>query len=687
MHEGTDSRHLIGISNRSIVHRLFVPSLQAIREGMVWLIPCLMLSSFALFFASIGEFFLDSREAWITHLYSLHDAIAQFFPFLMTATISYILAMQWRLPRPPTALLMITFLVIIEGVLPEGSTLLTFHIILAIITPLYAVPLLAYLLRFDFLKLTETESAGQIVKESLNMVIPAFITSLLVLAINYTFVMSLSNIALSSIFATDYANEPTLFGVIFATLNSVLWFMGIHGYYALLPLVEFLQEASNLNYSTVLAGGEAHYPMNLSFMGAFVFIGGSGATLSLVIALLVFSKQRSLKLIALASIPIGVLNINEILLFGLPIIFNPRLFFPFLLAPVINVVVSMLAVSSGLVATPSVSVPFNSPIFINAWMATQGDWAAVGLQLLNIVIGIAIYLPAVKVLNQSKSQKRIALPIFDTSYARREEEARTLMDDPIAQAIEHEKSTMLIEHELEQLSSRDFCIEYQPQVSANGAETVGCEALIRSVDKHGRLQYPVAFIPWLEQAGLMKDVDLWVFRQVIKDIKQMHKAGVLVPVSVNITPQTLVDPEYISQLEKIIHSYAQYIHIEITEESLLEDEQALAIAFNRLHKLGAKIHIDDFGTGYSSLSYLNKFELDYLKIDRSFVLALDTPKGKKVFGSIVSIAKQLDLKVIVEGVETTEQLAHIPNDSDISVQGWLYAKSLTLSRFIDYASK
>lgn len=687
MHEGTDNRHFNGISHRSIVHRFFVPSLQAVREGMVWLIPCLMLSSFALFFASIGEFILGSRDTWITDLYRLHDAIAQFFPFLMTATISYILAMQWRLPRPPTALLMITFLVIIEGVLPESSTLLTFHIILAIVTPLYAVPLLAYFLRFDFLKLTDTESAGQIVKESLNMVIPAFITALLVLAINYTFVMSLSNIALSSIFATDYANEPTLFGVIFATLNSVLWFMGIHGYYALLPLVDFLQEASNLNYSTVLAGGEAHYPMNLSFMGAFVFIGGSGATLSLVIALLMFSKQRSLKLIALASIPIGMLNINEILLFGLPIIFNPRLFFPFLLAPVVNVVVSMLAVSSGLVATPSVSVPFNSPIFINAWMATQGDWAAIGLQLLNIGIGIAIYLPTVKALNQSKSQKRITLPVFDTSYSRRKEEAKTLMDDPIAQAIEQEKSTFLVEHELEQLSSRDFCIEYQPQISPDSAATVGCEALIRSVDKHGKLQYPNSFMPWLEQAGLMKDVDLWVFRQVIKDIKQMHKAGVFVPVSVNITPQTLVDPEYIGQVEKIIHSYAQYIHIEITEESLLEDEKALVMAFNRLHHLGCKIHIDDFGTGYSSLSYLNKFELDYLKVDRSFVLALDTAKGEKVFSSILSIAKQLEMKVIVEGVETSEQLSHIERDSDISVQGWLYAKSLPLSKFIDYVSK
>ncbi|MEF1283214.1 EAL domain-containing protein [Vibrio sp. M250220] len=687
MYQGTDNRQLNGVSNYSLYHRFVIPSLQAIREGMVWLIPCLMLSSFALFFASIGEFILEGRNVWISQLYDLHDAIARFFPFLMTATISYVLAMQWRLPRPPIALLMITLLLITEQTIPDSKVLLTFHIILAIITPLYAVPLLAYLLRFDIFKLTRTESAGQIVKESLNMVIPAFITALLVVVINHIFVLGLSAVAYSSVLTTDYANEPTTFGVLFATLNSILWFIGIHGYYALLPLVDLLEEASNLNYSTVLAGGDAHYLMNLSFMGAFVFIGGSGATLSLVIALLLCSKQHGFKLIALASIPIGLLNINEILLFGLPIIFNPRLFLPFLLAPVTNVVVSMAAVSIGWVVTPTVSVPFNSPILLNAWMATQGDWVAVVLQLVNIAIGVVIYLPSVRALNQSVSEKTISLPVFDTFYARRQEEARTLMDDPIMQAVDREKSTIFIEHQLEQLSSRDFCIEYQPQVSRDTEMTVGCEALIRSIDKDGKLQYPNSFIPWLDKANLMKDVDLWVFKQVIKDIRRMQKSGLFIPVSVNITPQTLVDPSYIDELEKIIQHHAQYIHIEITEESLLEDELALVVAFNRLHNLGAKIHIDDFGTGFSSLSYLNKFEVDYLKIDRSFVLALSTLKGKKVFGSILSIAKQLDLKVIVEGVETKEQLDHICRDSDISVQGWYYAKSLPLDKFIDYASK
>ncbi|WP_394144724.1 PTS sugar transporter subunit IIC/EAL domain-containing protein [Vibrio atypicus] len=669
------------------IGQAIMPSLQAIREGMVWLIPCLMISSFALFFASIGEFIAGYRYPWIEHFYSLHNAIAEFFPYLMTSTISYVLAMRWRLPRPPIALLMVTFLVVVSYVIPEEQTVLTFHIILAIITPLYAIPVLAYLLRFDALKLTRTESAGQIVKESLNLVIPAILTSFVVLAANFVVVSTLSDIEFLSLLSVDYANSPTLFGVTFAALNSTLWFLGVHGYYALLPMVELLQEASNLNYSTILAGGSAQYHMNLSFMGSFVFIGGSGATFSLVVALLVFAKQRSLKLIALASIPIGLLNINEILLFGLPIIFNPRLFLPFLLVPISNVMISMVAVSFGIVSSPSVSVPFNSPILLNAWMATDGDISAVFLQLFNIAVGVVIYYPAVNAMNIAKQRADIHLSAFDTSYTRREEEARMLMDDPIAQANQREKQALRVEQELEQIGQRDFCLEYQPQVSSVTGKTVGCEALIRSVSAQGKLQYPNTFLPWLEEAGLMKDVDLWVFKQVVNDLQEMQSHGIYLPVSVNVTADILVDQDYMNQLVKVISPYARFIHIEITEETLLSDETLVAAAFNRLHQMGVKVHIDDFGTGFSSLSYLNKFDVDVLKVDRSFVLALVTGKGRKVFGSILSIAKELGLEVVVEGVESQEQLDLIPKEQSIAVQGWYYAKSLPINRLIEYVLK
>ncbi len=363
-------------------------SMHAIRQGMIWLIPCLMLSSLALFVACIAEFYIGSRPSWVQAFYDMNSAVGDVFPYLMTATISYLLAMQWRIPRPPMALLSILYLVISASLIKTNSTLEMLYIVMAIVTPLYAIPSIAYLFSLKALHVTSSESAGAMVKESLNLVLPAIITLAVVMLVNFVILEALSLFSFDHLLTFDYANNPYIFGSVFAVLNSTLWFLGIHGYYALLPMVELLQQASDLTYSTVAAGGTAPYVMNLSFMGTFVFIGGSGSTLSLVIALLLFSRQKTLRLIAIASIPIGLINVNEILLFGLPIIFNPRLFLPFLLAPLANVIIGLTAVNLGWVPIPSVSVPFNAPVLVNALIATHGDWHSVALQSLNLAVGI-----------------------------------------------------------------------------------------------------------------------------------------------------------------------------------------------------------------------------------------------------------------------------------------------------------
>ncbi|EOA3782890.1 TPA: EAL domain-containing protein [Vibrio vulnificus] len=674
---------VVGINLKKVSKRL-APSLQAIREGMIWLIPCLMLSAFALFFASMGEFVGGGRSGWINALYDVHNAIASFFPYLMTATISYVLAMQWKLARPPMALLSIIFLLIVGHVVPADDTLKMFHIVIAIVTPLYAIPILAHLLHVPQLRITNSDSGGKLVKESLNLVLPALLTAFIVVVINYLIFSMISFGDGLKLVQLDYANEPYEFGITFAAMNSLLWFLGVHGYYALLPLVELLQQASSLNYSTFVAGGEGHYAMNLSMMGTFVFIGGSGATLSLVVAMLLFAKQKSLKLIAIASIPIGLINVNEILLFGLPIILNPRMFLPFFLTPAVHVVTTLLAIEIGVIDVPSASVPFNAPIIINAWLATSGDWGGVLLQLFNIAVGVVIYYPSVRNLNRLYSNREIKIDFLDTVYVRRREEADTLKDDPIATANDRARRAQEVEQRLEHIGSKEFCLEYQPQVSHQTGRVVGCEALIRAIEPDGTLVYPGTFLPWLEEAGLMKDVDLWVLKTVAKDIQEWNRIGLYVPVSINLTPAFLADQECMDKLEYILAPVASQVHIEITEETLLVDEQVLARSFNLLHQLGVAVYIDDFGTGFSSLSYLNRFEVDAIKVDRSFVLALDNEKGKKVFMSLLSVADQLGLEVVIEGVESQQQLNHIPAKEHISIQGWYYSRSLQHNSFIQY---
>ncbi len=185
----------------------------------------------------------------------------------------------------------------------------------------------------------------------------------------------------------------------------------------------------------------------------------------------------------------------------------------------------------------------------------------------------------------------------------------------------------------------------------------------------------------------MKEMDLWVVKQATSDVRKLTNVGVYVPVSINLTAETLMDLTVMAQIEEIIRSVAGLIHIELTEESLLADEQRLTWVFNQLHQLGVKIYIDDFGTDYSSLSYLHRFDVDGIKIDRSFVLALVSEKGRKVFANLQLVAHSLELETIIEGVETQEQLDAMGDEYPFSVQGWFYSKSLNRGDFVEFVQR
>lgn len=149
----------------------------------------------------------------------------------------------------PIALLSIIYLVVSSASVSAENNLPTFQIITALITPIYAIPLIAWLMRYPVLHLTRSNSAGSIVRESLNLVLPAALTAMVVVGINLILFGPITRQIFASLMHFDYANDPYSFGLTFASLNSLLWFFGIHGYYALLPLVELLQEASRLSES------------------------------------------------------------------------------------------------------------------------------------------------------------------------------------------------------------------------------------------------------------------------------------------------------------------------------------------------------------------------------------------------------------------------------------------------------
>ncbi len=139
---------------------------------------------------------------------------------------------------------------------------------------------------------------------------------------------------------------------------------------------------------------------------------------------------------------------------------------------------------------------------------------------------------------------------------------------------------------------------------------------------------------------------------------------------------TLVDKKSADLLVEKISKANGRISIEIVEQDFSSGLENAKTVIAKIQRFGAKVYIDDFGTGYSSLSYLNSLNADAIKIDRSFVLGLNQPEGEKVMAGIFNFAEALGLEVVVEGVETEEQLAKIPQNMPFAVQGWLYSKAL-----------
>ncbi|MDP2795873.1 MAG: EAL domain-containing protein [Sulfurisoma sp.] len=237
------------------------------------------------------------------------------------------------------------------------------------------------------------------------------------------------------------------------------------------------------------------------------------------------------------------------------------------------------------------------------------------------------------------------------------------------------------------LAARQFKVHYQPIVELATGRIRKAEALIRWQHPVRGFVGPTEFIPLTEESGLILEIGDWVFREAASQVKRWRTLfDPEFQISVNMSPMQFRGagdpckawPAYLQELELP----GQSVVIEITEGLLLEAEQGVMDKLLRFHEAGIQISLDDFGTGYSSLSYLQKFDIDYLKIDQSFTRNL-TPGSSNMALSeaIIMMAHRLDMKVIAEGVETEQQRELLANAKCNYVQGYLVSRPVAAEEF------
>lgn len=241
---------------------------------------------------------------------------------------------------------------------------------------------------------------------------------------------------------------------------------------------------------------------------------------------------------------------------------------------------------------------------------------------------------------------------------------------------------LLLENQLAHaVSRRELVLHYQPQVSLEDGQLVGLEALVRWQHPDLGLVSPAVFIPLAEETGLIEEIGDWVLQEACRQLAQWRDEGLpVVTMAVNISAPQFVRRPIVQRMTDLIQQYrlpASLVELELTERVVMNDPSHVREVMMQLSELGVQLSMDDFGTGYSSLSYLQKFPLDKLKVDMSFVRNIATSKDDlAITKAIIQLGRSLELRVIAEGVETLEQQRLLKLVGCQEGQGYYFAKPL-----------
>ncbi|KGK86373.1 diguanylate cyclase [Desulfosporosinus sp. HMP52] len=232
------------------------------------------------------------------------------------------------------------------------------------------------------------------------------------------------------------------------------------------------------------------------------------------------------------------------------------------------------------------------------------------------------------------------------------------------------------------LVREEFVLHYQPQVDLDTGLIVGLEALIRWDSVELGMVSPAAFIPIAEETGLIIPIGEWVLRTACAQNKHWQEQGFSpLRIAVNISARQFKEPNFVNLVKNILNETKldpQWLELEITESIAMEKGQTSLEMLSSFKELGVRISIDDFGTGFSSLNYLSRMPIDTLKIDQTFIRDITTgDNGKEVVTAIIQLAKNLQLKVIAEGVETDNQFSFLKDKLCDEMQGFLFSKAVS----------
>lgn len=683
--------------------------LRAIRSGLTYMIPLLMIGSFALIALSLpipayqnmmkslfgsqwGDIFLYAR-----------DGTFNIFSLLMVVCISYSYTIESQnryLALNPiiTSSIALCSFIVISGISKDGFVIAKFGVtgvFLAMLIALTSSMLFLKLSSYKFLRLKVlTDGASASYSYAISAILPAAITvaTFSIVNIGLTYLLSISDVQnfLSDFFVGMFVKMGSTFmtGILFMLMVHLFWFFGMHGSNILEPVAQkVFVSALEKNQALAQVGIVPTEIYTKTFFDTFVLMGGCGATLCLVAAIFIWGRHKNQRRLAKMSFLPVFFNINELIVFGIPIVLNPLFIIPFIVVPVILTTVSYLAMQLGLIPCTQNLVEWTTPIFLSGYVATGSIRGSI-LQLVNLVIGTLCYIPFIK-LSENISAIKMKNNLDKVYTTFKEREGYSMMTSLLSRqddigGIARSLATDLdydIDHEKLQLF-------YQPQVDFN-ERIVGLEALLRW--KHDDYHYisPPLIIAMAEENQLIEKLGYWILDTACRDLKRIHmEIDESIEVSVNVSALQLEDSSFADKLSEILQKHDSdpgKFKIEITEQLALVSSRKIVDQIMAIKTMGVKLAMDDFGMGHSSLLYLKEYDFDSIKLDGSLVKEILTNSNcKNIVSTIVSLGKSLNYTVIAEYVETDAQRQILHELGCTQYQGYLFCKAIPLDEAMSF---
>ncbi|MFG6447080.1 EAL domain-containing protein [Roseateles sp. BYS180W] len=634
----------------------------ALRESFLTLLPYFVLGNVVLMGEALGQLSGWTQGRWLGQcLYVLSQSWLLLWPLLVGWCLTLQLARAYALPG--LQLLSLMMVLSLLGLNARG-----------VLLPVHGVSLSdwatirqarALLWNQAFLVPMVTVLCWYLVGQGVRRWVPEREGSLLPRQATLTWLLCLALLALP---ASHWVSWPvpvlrplleTLPNFLVAVVSvlgiHLLWWLGVHGS----VIWDFLAGSalSDVQVLPDIGLGRLLY--------AFVYPGGAGAMLGLWLALWWQAPHR--RTLLRWTLPFHVVNISEPLSYGLPLVGNPRLLLPFVLAPLLSVAWVWLFVFG--LGWVSIQRPASwvLPYGVNAWVLSDQPWRVLALQALCFASSVWVY--------------RQWLPLDSGLHTTLRAVGAQLKGvvPPMGEGASdggHAGWGQRTQQALRLLQDGRLVLHYQPRVDLALGRVSGMEALLRLHMPDGSMRQPEDFVPVLGQAGFGDVLDSWALRRVDEDRQRWPPDIASLPVAVNISPGTLTQDEAFARLLRELPMLRPGLELEVQEDCVTEAPLVVGQRLAQLRQLGVRIYVDNFGTGNTHLRHFHEADFDAVKLGRSLLQGVDSPRGERLYRAVCGILQRLGYQVLAEGVETPGDVAFVRSCGVLSAQGFHFCTPL-----------